>query len=279
MDPELQRPQIRSPTKEALFIAVVCAAQLMTQAGLSLSIAPIQAISASFGATPRDLTWASAAYSLTVGTLILVSGRLGDTYGHRLLFIVGFSWFGVWSLLGGFAVWSNQIFFDCCRALQGVGPALLLPNAVAILGRTYAPGLKKDMVFCLFGATAPGGFILGATFCSLLAQRVWWPWGYWIMGIVCFLFAVLGFVVIPRDEHDVPNDASKQGEEISTFSRLDGLGAITGITGLVLINFAWNQACVVGWNLPYTYVLLIVGIIFLALFVYVEGKAAYPPTT
>jgi MFS family permease len=182
----------QSPVKEAAFIAVVCAAQLMTQAGLSLSIAPLHYIGKTFNTTPRDLTWASAAYSLTVGTFILVSGRLGDTYGHRLLFIIGFTWFGIWSVLGGFAVWSNQIFFDCCRAFQGIGPALLLPNAVAIFGRTYAPGLKKDMVFCLFGATAPGGFTLGATFCSLLAERVWWPWGYWIMGIACFCLQFWG---------------------------------------------------------------------------------------
>lgn len=274
-DPEVQTKASRtqSPAKEAAFIAVVCAAQLMTQAGLSLSIAPIQAISASFGTTPRDLTWASAAYSLSVGTLILVSGRLGDTYGHRLLFIIGFVWFGVWSLLGGFAVWSNEIFFDCCRALQGIGPALLLPNAVAIFGRTYAPGLKKDMVFCLFGATAPGGFTLGATFCSLLAQRVWWPWGYWVMGIACFIFAVLGFLVIPQDD-PAEHDSQSKGE--STFERLDALGAITGVSGLVLINFAWNQACIVGWNVPYTYVLLIVGILFIVLFLFVEHKAAFP---
>ncbi|CAG8304219.1 unnamed protein product [Penicillium salamii] len=273
-DPEHQTrtPRAQSPTKEAAFIAVVCAAQLMTQAGLSLSIAPIQYISASFGTTPRDLTWASAAYSLSVGTLILVSGRLGDTYGHRLLFIIGFIWFGVWSLLGGFAVWSNQIFFDCCRAMQGIGPALLLPNAVAIFGRTYPPGLKKDMVFCLFGATAPGGFTLGATFCSLLAQRVWWPWGYWIMGIACFVFAVLGLLVIPHDDHE--EDLDKK--ETPTFEQLDGLGAITGVVGLVLINFAWNQACVVGWEVPYTYALLIVGVLFIVLFLLVEHRAAYP---
>jgi len=274
-DPELQKPPTRPhfPTKEAAFISVVCAAQLMTQAGLSLSIAPIQYISKSFDTTPRDLTWASAAYSLSVGTFILVSGRLGDTYGHRVLFITGFVWFGVWSVLGGFAVWSNAVFFDCCRAFQGIGPALLLPNAVAILGRTYEPGLKKDMMFCLFGATAPGGFSLGATFSSLFAERVWWPWGYWVMGIACFVFAVFGFVVIPQDEREL-EDARKK--EVSTFVQLDGLGAITGVSGLVLINFAWNQACIVGWKVPYTYVLLIVGILFLVLFMFVERKAACP---
>lgn len=262
--------QPKSLFHEAVFVFVVCAAQLMTQGGLSLSIAPLQLISASFNTTPKDLTWASAAYSLTVGTFIFVSGRLGDVYGHRLLFIVGFLWFGLWSLLGGFAVWSNPRFFDCCRAFQGIGPALLLPNAVAILGRSYTPGRRKGMVFCCFGAVAPGGFIVTATFSSLLAERVWWPWGYWIFGIACFMFAGLGFLVIPFVAQETPR------KDLSTWQRLDGLGAITGVSGLILINFAWNQAPLVGWHVPYTYVLLIVGILIMALFLYLEGKAAYP---
>ena len=119
-------PPPKSPLHEMAFVFVVCAAQLMTQAGLSLSIAPLKEISASFNSSPRDLTWTSAAYSLTVGTFIFVSGRLGDSYGHRLIFIIGFIWFGIWSLLAGFSVWSNPRFFDCCRAFQGIGPALLL---------------------------------------------------------------------------------------------------------------------------------------------------------
>ncbi|KAJ5732582.1 hypothetical protein N7493_004063 [Penicillium malachiteum] len=255
---------------EIAFVTVVCAAQLMTQSGLALSIAPLAEISASFNSTSRDLTWASAAYSLTVGTFILVSGRLGDVYGHRLIFIIGFAWFALWSLLAGFAVWSNPRFFDCCRAFQGIGPALLLPNAVAILGRTYPPGQRKGMVFCLFGAVAPGGFILGATFSSLIAERLWWPWAYWICAIACAIFAVLGFLVIPYMPQEKPRP------ELSTFARLDALGGMLGVSGLILINVAWNQAAMVGWAVPYTYVLLIAGLIIVGLFLYVEGKAAHP---
>lgn len=79
-----------------------------------------------------------------------------------------------------------------------MGPAFLLPNAIAILGRTYKPGKRKNMVFSLFGASAPGGFVLGAVFSSMLGQLAWWPWAYWIMGIACFLLAVAGYFVIPH---------------------------------------------------------------------------------
>lgn len=53
-------------------------------------------------------------------------------------------------------------------------------------------------------------------------------------------------------------------------------GSIIGITALVLINFAWNQGPVVGWDTPYNYILLLIGFIFLALFVWVELRTSHP---
>ncbi|OJJ50122.1 hypothetical protein ASPZODRAFT_149525 [Penicilliopsis zonata CBS 506.65] len=259
--------------KESIFVATVCMGQFMTQAGLCAAIAPVHIIGKSFSVTnAAELSWYAAAYSLTVGTFILVAGRLGDVYGHRLLFIVGFVWFGVWSLIAGFSAWSgSQIFFDVCRALQGIGPAMVLPNAIAILGRTYPPGPRKEMVFSLFGATAPNGFIIGGAFASLFAERVWWPWGYWVLGMVCFVLAVMGRLVIPATPRPHFDD-----DKLRFWTRLDLAGASTGISGLVLINFAWNQAPLVGWAEPYTYALLIVGFVLLAVFALIERSAACP---
>ena len=194
----VEKPQ--SLPREIAFIAIICMAQLMTQAGLGQSIAPLHIIGDSFGTrNPGQLSWFAAAYSLTVGTFILPAGRLGDLYGHKQFFIAGFLWYGLWSLLAGFSVYSksSSIFFDCCRAFQGIGPALLLPNAIAILGRTYEPGRRKEMVFSMFGATAPGGFVLGAVFSSVFAQLAWWPWAYWTLGIVCFVLAAAGILLVP----------------------------------------------------------------------------------
>ncbi|KAI9933678.1 hypothetical protein ASPWEDRAFT_160185 [Aspergillus wentii DTO 134E9] len=271
---ETSQSSIKPPqslSKEIVFVALVCMGQFMTQAGLAVGIVPAHIIGPSFGTSdPGELSWFPAAYSLTVGTFILVAGRLGDVYGHRLMFIIGFVWFGLWSLLAGFSVWSNRFFYDCCRAFQGIGPALLLPNAVAIFARTYPPGRRKAMVFSLFGATAPGGYIVGGVFSSIFAQWVWWPWGYWVMGIVCFVFAALGQLIIPN----MPPPKFTDG--LNSIVRLDLLGAATGISALVLVNFAWNQAPLVGWQNPYTYVLLIVGFLLLAVFAIVERSAKCP---
>ncbi|KJZ75353.1 Drug resistance protein [Hirsutella minnesotensis 3608] len=267
---QIQRPQ--SLLGEILFVAVICSAQLMTQAGLAMSIAPMHYIGDSFGVkSPGELSWFAAGYSLTVGTFILIAGRLGDVFGHKRFFVAGFAWFGLWSLVAGLSVYSTRILFDFSRAMQGIGPAFLLPNAIAILGRTYEPGRRQDMVFSLFGATAPGGFVIGAVFSSLLTQLAWWPWAYWIMCVACLILAVLGFLVIPWSPAPAP-----EGDTSSIWSRIDLFGCITGVAALVLFNFAWNQGPVVGWTTPYTYITLIIGVLLFALFIFAEKKADYP---
>lgn len=253
--------------REVLFVAVVCNAQLLTQAGLGISIAPLHIIGQEFRASEAQLSWFPAAYSLTVGTFILFAGRLGDLFGHRRMFMIGWAWYGLWSLLAGVAVYSGQIFFDICRALQGIGPAILLPNALAILGRTYPAGPRKDMIFSIFGATAPGGFLLGAIFSSLLSQLAWWPWAYYVLCIYCVGLAVLSFFAIPKDE---------PRKEKIMLAMFDVPGTIAGVTGLLLVNIAWNQSAISGWQEPYNYVFLITGFVCLVGFGYIETKARYP---
>ncbi|KAI9051848.1 hypothetical protein LZ554_004109 [Drepanopeziza brunnea f. sp. 'monogermtubi'] len=89
------------------------------------------------------------------------------------------------------------------------------------------------------------------------------------MGIVLFAYTATSFLILPPDEHDFQAEASKPA--------FDFAGTITGVTGLILFNFAWNQAGVVGWTVPYTYVLTAVGILFFAAFFYVEKNVARYP--
>ncbi|OWP02436.1 hypothetical protein B2J93_3224 [Marssonina coronariae] len=273
---------LTSLPREIAFVGILCMAQLFTQASLGQAIAPLHIIGASLGtSSPEQLSWFPAAYSLTVGTFILIAGRLGDLYGHKRFFMAGFVWYGVWSLLCGFAVYvprsanHSLIFFDICRAMQGIGPAFLLPNVVAILGRTYPPGRRKEMVFSIFGATAPSGFVVGAVFSSLFAQLAWWPWAFWTMGIMCFVMALAGYFAIPFSPPPQLPSLPAAGRT-TAFARTDALGCVTGVTALVLINFAWNQGPVVGWSTPYTYILLIVGFLFLGIFAFVESRADFP---
>jgi hypothetical protein len=89
------------------------------------------------------------------------------------------------------------------------------------------------------------------------------------MGMVLFVYTATSFLILPPDEHDPAMAASKP-----TF---DFVGTITGVSGLVLFNFAWNEAGVISWNVPYTYILMIVGILLLAAFVYIEKHVTRHP--
>lgn len=239
---------------ELVFVLLVCLCQILTQAGVAQTTNPVKVIGSTFGVEdlPGKLSWFSASYSLTVGTFILIAGRLGDMYGYKLVFNIGLVIFGVWSLIAGFAGFTeSDVFFNIARALQGLGPAFSMPNAVALLGH-YFPMSKKKMIYmALFGAVAPFGFVVGAIFSGVFAQLVWWPWGFWVNGIVCFAMVVALYFFIPK------NIGSKSKDSF------DWWGSITGVSGLILINFAWNQGPNVGWDKPYVYVLLIVGFLFM----------------
>lgn len=263
---------------------MVCMAQFLSLAGLAQSIAPLELIGRSFGVTDEAaLSWYPASFSLTYGTFILPAGRLvslrvsrgvvrllivlqGDMYGHRNMYMIGFVWYAMWSVVAGVSVYSSSILFIVSRAFQGIGCALLVPNALALLGRTYGASPRKNMILALFGAAAPTGWVAGAVFSSILAQLAWWPWAYFALAITCVFMVGGAWMIIPKD--DLPAASLKD---------FDFLGALLGVSGLILTSFAWNQAALVGWSTVYTYVLLIVGTLLLIAFALVEIKFSKNP--
>ena len=261
--------------KEILFVGTICCAQFMTQGGLGQCLDILHVIGDDFGLTnPGELSWLIAAYSLTVGTFILLAGRFGDVYGYKKMLIIGFSWFSLWSMIAGLAVYSNHVLFNFARAFQGMGPAICLPNALAILGSVYPPGKRKAMVFALFGATAPGGAVIGSLFAGLFSELAWWPWTFWSFSIALAGLAALGSIVIPSP----PRKVLKQKWSLRDhLIQLDLLGGLCGVTALVLINFAWNQAGVVGWSKAYVYVCLILGFLFVPVFFFIEVRVSPSP--
>ncbi|KAI2602551.1 MFS general substrate transporter [Hypoxylon sp. NC1633] len=261
--------------REILFVMVICFGQLFTQAGLGQVISIIRTIGDSFGiVNPGELSWFVAGYSLTIGTFILFSGRLGDIYGHKTMFLIGMGWYSLWSMVCGLAVYSNHVLFIFARVLQGIGPAVVLPNGLALLGITYAPGRRKEMIFALFGSMAPIGSILGSLFAGLFALA-WWPWTFWAFAIVLAVYLALGYYAIPAASNR--HHAERPRGFLNIIRELDLVGMSLGVGGLVLVNFAWNQAPIVGWPEPYVYVTLILGALFLAAFSVFEWNYAQNP--
>lgn len=260
-------PDEISLLRELTFILIICVCQIITQAGVAQTINTPTEIGEKFGVQndPGKLSWFSASYSLTVGTFILVAGRLGDMYGYKFMFVLGNVIMGIWSLVVGFAGFTtSDVFFNVARALQGVGPACCMPNAVALIGHYFPHGKKKVNYFAAFGAVAPFGFVLGALFSAIFTQLVWWPWMFWVGGMASLFLLVVLYFIIPKR---IGN------REAGSF---DWPGSISGVSGLILINFAWNQGPNVGWDVPYVYVLLIVGFICMGVFVWTSSWVKEP---
>lgn len=261
-----------SPAREILFIGVCAASHLLTQAGLGQALVPMDIIASEFHlSNPGQMAWFIAAYSLTVGTFIMISGQLGDIFGHKRVFAFGYAWLGMWSCFAGFSAYTkSQIFFDVCRAMQGIGPALLMPNALALFGRAYKPGIRKNIAFSIFGALAPAGFVIGATFASLFAELVWWPWGFWAYGIAAFGLCGLALLVIPKALGE------RAGGDGANRPQFDWIGSFLVVAGLVLVNVAFNNAPLYGWGTPHVYFLLIMGLMCLVAFIWVELRVVNP---
>lgn len=113
----------------------------------------------------------------------------------------------------------------------------------------------------------------GSLFAALFALA-WWPWAFWSFGIALAFIAAVSCVVIP----DPPRkpDVTRMSLRQKLVS-LDLGGAALGLTALVLINFAFNQAPIVGWSQAYVYVCLIIGMLFAAAFFFVELRLVSDP--
>lgn len=260
-----------STMRKLAMVFLIIMTQLLTQASLSQSIVPYHYIARSFSIEndPGEVSWMSAAFSLTVGTFILVAGRIGDLLGYKRVYICSYLNLSLWSILAGVSKYSNSIeFFDVCRGMQGLSLAFATPNSLAIIGHYFPNGKQKIFAFAMFAAVAPGGFYIGALWDALFVHRATWNWMFYTMSIVAFLLAISAHFIFPKN-------IGNHYPEI-TFEMFDPIGSTLGVIGLVLVNFAFNQGPVVGWEKPYVYILLIVGILFIAAFGFAQKRVKYP---
>ncbi|KAK8846854.1 hypothetical protein IAR55_005942 [Kwoniella newhampshirensis] len=259
----------KSALFKLIFITTACATQLLAQAQFGMLVFPLHDVGASLGTQdPGEMSWIAASYGLTVGMFLVMSGRLGDLYGPKLFWKIGLVVIVFANIGSGFC--KSPIPFDICRALTGLGSAFALPNALAILGRTFPPGKTRNRAFATLGALAPAGFWVGGAIASIFAQLVSVRWIWWFIAIFTFVFLLIGLYVLPPDTPH-PDPLSR---------RFDYIGAILLALSLGFFNFSWNQAALAGWSDPVVYVILIASLLCFPAFFFWErrvGKAALIP--
>lgn len=212
-------------------------------------------------------TWPVSVLTLVAGATLFPLGRLSDMYGGFVIFHGGLVWFTAWTALGGF---SNSVTaLIASRAMQGLGAAAFLPAGISLLGKTYPPGPRKNLVFSLYGAIAPIGFWVGLVFGGMAEDLLQWRWFFWFGGILSGVFCLGSVLTSPRDYDETRRMGVK----------MDWWGACTIVPGLMLLVFAitGSSAAEKGWMAPHIIITLGLGIVFLVAAVYVEGWVAEAP--
>lgn len=268
------RPKyFKNALHEIAVVFLVCMAQFITQGNVTLSLSTMNIILASLSpgsevVADTQKVWFMGSFALTVGTFILLSGKFGDLFGFRRMIVIGWVWIAFWCLITGLSVYSKSVvFFIICRAFCGIGFAILIPCGMGLLGNLYALGSRKNLVFGLIGANGPVGASIGAIMGAVIAQKWCWPWVFWLMSIFAALFAAVLLYYLPPSVQELPLEPWKQ---------LDVYGSIVGISGLILLNFTWNQGPVVGWDSAYIIVLLIVSVFLIIGFFFIEFHVEHP---
>jgi DHA2 family methylenomycin A resistance protein-like MFS transporter len=91
----------------------------------------LSSIGATLGGGVSELQWVVSAFTIAFAALILTAGALGDRLGARIVFMWGFGVFTAASLACALA--PNSLALISARTVQGVGPALLIPNSLALI--------------------------------------------------------------------------------------------------------------------------------------------------
>jgi EmrB/QacA subfamily drug resistance transporter len=205
------------------------------------------------------LQWTVNAYTLTLASLILLGGSLGDHLGRRRVFVIGVAWFALASLVCGLAPDIGTLI--AARALQGVGGALLTPGSLALISASFHGPDRAAAV----GAWSGLGGIAGAIGPFLGGWLVEWSWR--AVFLINLPLAALIIVVALRHVPESRDPESAPGLDITgTVLAVVGLGALTyGLTGLAADGPG-----------PISLVAVAVGVLALVAFVVVERRSSHP---
>ena len=221
----------------------------------------LPAIRADLGGGLAGQQWVSNAYLLSLGSLILVGGSLGDVYGERRVFSIGVGGFGAMSLLC--AISPTIGFLIAFRALQGAFGALLMPSSLAVIVAAF-PREERGGAIGSWTAWSGIATVVGPLAGGWLVDAVSWRLIFAInLPFVIATLMLVSIAVPPRTGH------MRRGQ-------VDWLGAALTFFGLAGPVLALIRQPVAGWGSPQVWGPLIAGFALLAWFVYHEAHTESP---
>jgi EmrB/QacA subfamily drug resistance transporter len=207
------------------------------------------------------IQWALLGYDLVLIGLVLTLGRIGDLFGHRRIYVGGYAVFVSASLLCGLSQSIGQMI--AFRAVQGIGGAMLVSNARAIIS-IVSPPAQRGRALGFTSMAYHVGFLAGPTLGGFLIDTVGWRWNFFInipVGIAALLLA---------------SRALKGLDEPRKSVRLDLRGALLLLFTNTAFLYAMNEIPHRGLTHPLIVTLLPLASLTLALFIRTEMSVAAP---
>jgi EmrB/QacA subfamily drug resistance transporter len=250
-------PMTTSPQKWAIGLTGIASFMVaLDQIVVSTALTRIQQ---DLGASLTELEWTVNAYTLTFAGLLMFGSALGDRLGRRRMFAVGIAVFIAGSI--ACAASTSIGWLIAARAFQGVGGALVMPLAMALLTAAFPPQ-QRAKALGIFSAITGVAVLSGPVIGGAIAQGIDWQWIFWIN--VPVGLATLPLVVRRLPESRGPNTA------------FDALGAIlvtAAALGLIWGLIRGNSA---GWSSAEVLAALVAGAAALVAFVSWELHAPAP---
>jgi EmrB/QacA subfamily drug resistance transporter len=245
--------------KRLVLIAAIMGTAVVSVDSTVVNVA-LPSIRADLGGGLAGQQWIANGYLLTLSSLILVAGSLGDLFGERRVFATGVAGFGIASIVCAAAPTIELLV--AARALQGVFGALLTPAGLAVIAAKFPPA-ERGRAVGLWTAWGGIGVVAGPLIGGQLVDAASWRWIFAIN--VPLVLATLWLVA-----RAVPESRPRAGV------RLDVLGAAFCALGLGGITFGLIEQPLHGWGGAMVAIPLVAGVALFASFVVHELRTPQP---
>lgn len=233
-------------------LAVLCLSLLVVSLDNTILSVAIPSLSEGLGATTSELQWIVDGYTLVFAGLLLTTGSLGDRYGRRSALSLGLVVFVFFSVLAAFATTPGQLI--AARSLMGVGGALIMPATLSLLTNLFTDPRERARAIGIWAGVSGVGVAVGPMLGGWLIEHFSW-------GSVFLVNVPVVAIALPAGYFLLPNSRAERQ------SKLDPIGAVLSIVGLVALIGAIIEGPVKGWTSPVVLVAAAVGTVALAAFV------------
>jgi EmrB/QacA subfamily drug resistance transporter len=253
-----------SSSRRSLVLALVILAQFMVVIDFTIVQVALPSIGREFRVSINGLQWIVTGYSLTLAGFLMLSGRMGDIYGHKRLFIIGVLLFSLASLTGGLA--PSEIVLIVARVLQGLGAAMASATGLSILVAAFPEGKERNRVLGVMAAASGSGFAAGMILGGVITTTFGWRWVFDINVPIGLVVSLLSIKYISITTH----------RRTCEHKHFDIYGAVSVTAGLMLLVYSLNVAQNIGIGSLLTLELLLSSSVVLAAFLLIEYHSKAP---